>query len=196
VREGEIHPPSLPIFRGEKGGRGDERGYTSALEGRGAGVREKPLGQEYLEMVQDGVVAAQYIRSWQLEPEDAVLLAPAYTFLMNNRAVDYQFWLDIGSRGWFERLEQPLTHPYVLSRQWPLNTPWTDVEEYETNQETLYRLALGLLRRCRKKVFLGLSELNEQGNDQKGPLLKAIQRVLRGGSSPSMLEEDRDDGLA
>ncbi|NIO70598.1 MAG: hypothetical protein GTN71_16600, partial [Anaerolineae bacterium] len=27
----------------------------------------KPLGQEYVEMVQDGVVAAQYIRSWQLQ---------------------------------------------------------------------------------------------------------------------------------
>jgi hypothetical protein len=70
------------------------------------------------------------------------------------------------------------------------------VEEYETSQETLYRLTLGLLRRCRQKVFLGLCELNEQGNDQKGPLLKAIQRVLRGGAPSSILEEDTDDGLA
>lgn len=164
------------------------------LQGEGENTRN--LGQEYLEMVQDGVVAAQYIKSWRLEPEDAVLLAPAYTFLMNNRPVDYQFWLDIGSRGWFERLEQPLTHPYVLSRQWPQNMPWTDAEEYETDQDTLYRLALGLLRRCRKQVFLGLSELNEQGTDQKGPLLKAIQRVLRGGASPAMPEEEFDDELA
>jgi hypothetical protein len=155
--------------------------------------RSKSLGQEYLEMVQDGVVAAQYIHGWQIGPEDAVLLAPAYTFLMNNRPVDFQFWLDIGSRGWFERLEQPLTHPYVLSRQWPQNTPWTDVEEYETSQETLYRLTLGLLRRCRQKVFLGLCELNEQGNDQKGPLLKAIQRVLRSGPPGPFTEEDLDD---
>ncbi len=141
--------------------------------------REKPLGQEYLSMVQDGVVAAQYIQSWQIETEDAVLLAPAYTFLMRNRPVDYQFWLDVGSRGWFERLYQPLTHPYVLSRQWAGNTVWSDLEEHEASQETLYRLALGLIRRCRRKVYLGLSEMNEQGNDQKGPLLKAIQRVLR-----------------
>jgi hypothetical protein len=165
-------------------GKGENIGSSNEPEGR-----SKSLGQEYLEMVQDGVVAAQYIHSWQIEPEDAVLLAPAYTFLMNNRAVDYQFWLDIGSRGWFERLEQPLTHPYVLSRQWPANTPWTDVEEFETSQETLYRLTLGLLRRCRQKVFLGLNELNEQGNDQKGPLLKAIQRVLRGGV-PSVINEE------
>lgn len=139
----------------------------------------KPLGQEYLEMVQDGVVAAQYIRSWQIQPEDAVLLAPAYTFLMSNRPVEVQFWLDIGSRGWFERLYQPLTHPYVLSRQWPPHAVWTDAEEYEASQETLYRLALGLIRRCRRKIYLGLSELGEQGYEQQGPLLKAIQRVLR-----------------
>jgi hypothetical protein len=55
---------------------------------------------------------------------------------------------------------------------------------------------LGLLRRCRQKVFLGLSELNEQGNDQKGPLLKAIQRVLRGGAPSPIIEEGLDDELS
>jgi hypothetical protein len=139
----------------------------------------KPLGQEYVEMVQDGVVAAQYIRSWQLQPEDAVLLAPAYTFLMSNRPVDYQFWLNAGGRGWWERLYQPLTHPYVLSRHWPSNEVWTDADEFETRQDALYRLTLGLIRRCRRKITLGLSELGEQGYEQQGPLLQAIQRVLR-----------------
>ena len=139
----------------------------------------KPVGQEYVEMVQDGVVAAQYLRSWQVQAEEAVLLAPAYTFLMANRPVDYQFWLDIGGRGWFERLYQPLTHPYVLSREWPARAAWTDVEEYTSGQETLQRLSLGLIRRCRRKVYLGLSELSEQGYEHKGPLLQAMQRVLR-----------------
>ena len=77
------------------------------------------IGKEYLLMVQDGVIAAQYMRSWQAREGGAVLLAPAYTFLMSNYPVDYQFWLDAGSSGWFERLFQPLTHPYVLGRGWP-----------------------------------------------------------------------------
>ena len=139
----------------------------------------KTTGQEYVEMVQDGVVAAQYLRSWQIQAEEAVFLAPAYTFLMANHAVDYQFWLDIGGRGWFERLYQPVTHPYILSREWPANTTWTDVEEYLSSQETLNRLAMGLIRRCRRKIYLGLSELSEQGYEHKGPLLQAFQRVLR-----------------
>jgi hypothetical protein len=140
---------------------------------------DKPLGQEYIEMVQDGVIAAQYIASWQLQPEDAVLLAPAYTFLMSNRPVDIQFWLDVGSRGWWERLYQPLTQPYVLSRHWPRDAVWTDADEVEARQETLHRLTQGLIRRCRCKVYLALSELGEHGREQKGQLLQAIQRVLR-----------------
>lgn len=138
-----------------------------------------PLGREYLAMVQGGVIAAQYLSSWYEQPEDAVLLAPAYTFLMSNRAVEVQFWLDVGSRGWSERLYQPLTHPYVLSHTWEVGRPWTDADEVSITKVSLYRLVQGLLRRCRSRVFLGLSELGEQGFEQRGPLLMALQRVLR-----------------
>jgi hypothetical protein len=146
-----------------------------------AGVDDSsvPLGKEYSEMVEEGVIAAQYVRSWRLQPEDAVLLAPAYTFIIRNQPVDYQFWLNVGGSGWWERLYQPLTHPYVLSRRWPRDTVWTDTNEVRVRQEALYSLALGLIRRCRRKIYLGLSELGEQGYEQKGPLLQAVQRVLR-----------------
>jgi len=146
---------------------------AGALEEEGV-----PLGKEYLLMVEDGVIAAQYMRSWQAGPEEAVLLAPAYTFLMSNRPVDYQFWLDAGSRGWFERLYQPLTHPHVLSRHWPAGRTWSDEDEHEAGQQSLHRLALGLLQRCRRGLFLGLSELGEQGYEQRGPLLSAFHRLL------------------
>jgi hypothetical protein len=137
-----------------------------------------PLGLEYLHMVQEGVIAAQYIRSWQTQPDEAVLIAPAFTFLMSNRPVRVQFWLDAGSRGWAERLNQPLTHPYVLSRGWSRGRLWTDYDEVATGQELLYNLALGLLHRCRERLYLGLSELGEQGYETRGPLLQALQRVL------------------
>jgi len=139
----------------------------------------KSTGLEYLEMVRQGVIAAQYLRSWETEPNEAVLVSPAYTYLMSNRPVEVQFWLDIGSRGWFERLYQPLTHPYVLSRHWTPGRPWTDAEEIAAGQDTLRRLIQGLLRRCRQKIFLGLSILGEQGYEQQGPLLSAFQRLLQ-----------------
>jgi hypothetical protein len=101
---------------------------------------------------------------------------------MNNRPVDIQFWLDVGSRGWFERLYQPLTHPYVLSRYWPMSRLWTDSEELDASVQGTQRLVSGLLRRCRSRVYLGLSELGEQGYEQRGPLLRALNRVLKGAS--------------
>jgi superfamily I DNA/RNA helicase len=42
-----------------------------------------PIGLEYVRMVKEGVVASQYLLSWRLQPEEAVLLAPAYTFLVS-----------------------------------------------------------------------------------------------------------------
>ena len=145
----------------------------------------QPVGKEYLEMVYEGVIAAQYLRSWRAgdtppeQTDQAVLIAPAYTFMLSNQAVSYQFWLDVGSSGWFERLDQPLTQPYVLSRQWLAGKRWTDDDEFQTSQEALYRLAIGLIRRCRKKVYLGLSDLSEQGYEERGPLLRAFQRVFK-----------------
>jgi hypothetical protein len=140
---------------------------------------EPSLGRDYLALVEDGVIAAQYVAAWQEPEEDAVLLAPAHTFLMMNRPVDYQFWLDVGSRGWFERLYQPLTQPYVLSRHWENTHPWDTDDEFAAGQQRLYRLTIGLIRRCRKQIVLGLSELDEQGLEPRGQLLWAFNQVLR-----------------
>jgi hypothetical protein len=137
------------------------------------------VGKEYIEMVQDGVIAAQYIPSWQTQNENAVFIAPAYTFLISNYPVDIQFWLDVGNRSWSERLYQPLTHPYVLSRNWSGDKTWTDVDEVETSEQVLYALVSGLLNRCRRKLYLGLSEYNEQGYEQRGMLLQAFHRILQ-----------------
>ena len=133
----------------------------------------------YITLLNDGVIAAQYVPAWTDPADEAVLLAPAYTFLMSNRPVDVQFWLDAGSSGWVERLFQPLTHPYVLSRHWPHAQVWTDADEVQANDATLAHLLTGLLRRCRKKVYLGLTELGESGYEQRGALLQAFQKVLQ-----------------
>ncbi len=141
------------------------------------GIADWSLGQEYVEWVRRGIAANQYAR----EPRhaDSVLIAPAYTFLVSNRPVGYQFWLDIGSRRWFERFSQPLTHPYVLSKQWTPGDKWTDEREDEARREALYQLALGLIRRCRQRVYFGISELGENGYENQGELLQVFNRMLR-----------------
>ncbi len=105
-------------------------------------IVSEEIGKEYIQMVESGVLAAQYLAPQDNAPENVVLLAPAYSFLMANRAVGYQFWLDAGSHGWWERLFQPLTQPYILSRQWPRGRKWTDADEFASNQESMARLVI------------------------------------------------------
>ena len=142
---------------------------------------EFDLGREYLSMLADGVIAAQYLESWRSENKDAILVAPAYTFLMMNRPATVQFWIDPGSSGWVERLSQPLTHPYVLSREWESNQGrlWTDTDEVTKETESLARLVGGLLSRCRERIILAMSDLGESGFEGRGVLLRAFQKVLQ-----------------
>ena len=141
------------------------------------------VGREYLAMLDDGVIAASYIEAWRSEDKDAVLVSPAHTFLMMNRPVTYQFWLDPGSSGWFERLSQPVTHPYVLSRGWEPGRMWTETDEVQNNREAMARLISGLLLRCRERVYLGIAELGESGFEGRGELLRAFQKVLAASES-------------
>jgi hypothetical protein len=150
----------------------------SPLGGEGL-RRSEDLALDYIDMVEEGVLAAQYVSSWEIRPENALLLVPAYTFLMMNQPVSVQFWLDAGSRAWFERIYQPLTHPYVLRRDWPEGQVWADEDELRVREEALGRLILGLTRRCRQRIYLAFSELNERGYEQQGPLLQAVQHLLR-----------------
>lgn len=135
------------------------------------------LGRAYVQLVQSGALSALFVPGWRTA-EDAVFLAPAYTFMMRNRPVAIQFWLDIGASGWWERLYQPLTHPYVLTQHWPPQEIWSDSAEYQTRQETLHRLLLGLIRRTRDRIYLGITDYSESGFEQHGPLLALINRLL------------------
>ncbi len=137
------------------------------------------LNRAYIDTLSQGIMAAQYIRSWESAPDEAVLITPATTFLMSNRPVSYQFWLDAGSSGWWERIAQPLTHPYILADDWTPGRPWTDADEVAAQRDRLYRLVLGLTRRCREQIIIANAEIGEQGFEQRGQLLRALQQMLR-----------------
>ena len=129
-------------------------------------------------MVKTGVLANQYPKSWQSKPDNTVYLLPAYTYLLSNISADFQFWLDVGSRGWYERIFQPLTNPHILNRGWDIGQPWTDLEEISINQDNLNKITSGLIRRCKKGLFFCLTEKDERGFEQKGLLIQAINKSL------------------
>ncbi len=153
--------------------------FRAAMDASTINLSGFDLGQEYIAMLEDGALAAQYLESWRSENADSILVAPAHTFLMMNHPVNVQFWLDPSSSGWAQRLSQPLTHPYVLSRHWEDGKIWTDADEVNAETESLARLISGLLSRCREKIFLALADLGEGGFEQRGALLKAFQKIIQ-----------------
>jgi hypothetical protein len=138
---------------------------------------DESLGKEYVQMVESGVLAAQFYTGSENMVEIAVLLAPAYTYLMENRSVQYQFWLGAGSLSWWQRLYQPLTQPYILNRGWIQGNKWTDADEYNANQNSMNRLVSGLLHHCRRKIYIANVGLNESGIEERGPLLQSLQAL-------------------
>ncbi len=154
-----------------------EKGQPDNTQHATRNTQHANVGRAYSKLVESGALGALFAPGWKVN-EEAVLLAPAYTYMMRNRAVDVQFWLDIGSSGWWERLYQPLTHPYVLSPRWQSGQPWTDFDEFQTRQTTMYRLLMGLIRRTRQRIFIGVSEYSENGIEQRGPLLMLVNRLL------------------
>jgi hypothetical protein len=153
------------------------RRTTQTANGGQAPTTFTTLGRSYLQLVESGALGALFVPGWRVV-EDAVFLAPAYTFLLRNKPVDVQFWLDIGATGWWERLYQPLTHPFVLSHRWPADEPWSDAEEYHRRQDILHRLLVGLIRRTRRRIYLAVSDYSESGYEQRGALLMLINRLL------------------
>lgn len=140
---------------------------------------QKLAGKAFIGSVDSGLIAASYLSEWQSQPGDDILIAPVMSYLMRNEPVDYQFWLNIGSKGWYERLEQPLTHPIVLSRHWQEGKQWTADDEVSYNQANLQRTLSGLILRCKIKVFALTSDYNEAGVEERGQLLTLFQNLFR-----------------
>lgn len=143
------------------------------------------LGRQYYRLIEEGLLAAQYQMDEREAAGEAVQILPAFTYLTFDRKSSVQFWLDIGSPAWAERLYQPLTHPYVMSRTWDRGEKWTDEHERDVRREIAATLTTGLIRRCREKIYLCHSAYGEQGLEQQGVLLNAIQRILTQNVDPA-----------
>ena len=141
-------------------------------------VDDISAGLEYISCVESGLLPSAIIANEE-KTEKAVLIAPAHTFLMENRTVNYQFWLDIGSLGWWERLNQPLTNPYLLNRTRDMGQLWTEAHEFDANQASMVKIIEGLISRCGKMVYVNTVRTNEYGSEQRGPLLQAFHTLQK-----------------
>ena len=149
---------------------------------------EPALGSAYAQSIDQGLLPSSF--SGFNREHAGVLIAPAHTFLMKNETVDYQFWLDIGSLGWWERLYQPLTNPYVYQSGWTVDAGWNEQREYAVNQDMMAKVINGLLLRCRQGVNASIVQTNEYGAQNSGPLLKAFQKMIKRSKSKESMTQD------
>ena len=152
--------------------------FSQSFE-EGSPLHQSQLNPEFIRSVADGIISAQYLTDWDASSQTGVLITPVLTFLMQNRPVDYQFWLNLGSSGWYQRLEQPLTHPYVLSRNWLPGRKWTAEDELALSMDNLDSTLRGLIARCRRKIYLEISTFGESGTEERGLLLTRMQALFR-----------------
>ncbi len=131
---------------------------------------------EYLRSVESGLLPSAIFTNEE-KIKNSLVIAPAHSFLMENRKVNYQFWLDIGSLGWWERLNQPLTNPYLLNRNRHQGEIWTEAHEFDANQAGMRKIVAGLINRCGKIIFVNTVHTNEYGSEQRGPLLQAFHTL-------------------
>jgi len=159
--------------------------FAAAVRPQGAGVgtsdeelSEQQMWSEYVQLILGGITSAQYLLDWPEPDGKAVILATAYGYLTRDLRSRFQFWTALGDEGWMSRPNQPLTHPYVLRRDWPVGQPWSDAEDLAANREALGRVIQGLAARCMGKVYLAYSDLGIGGEEQTGELQHALLRAL------------------
>ena len=152
--------------------------FRRAIE-RDGGLSVTDVACDYVQFILGGIASAQYLLDWpDPERDEGILLAPVHAYLTRDVRSDHQFWIDVGSDGWWNRPNQPLTHPYVLSRRWPVGQPWRDIEEEQVRRESLGRVIQGLAARCRGNIYLAYSELGIDGNEQGGRLQRAVVTAM------------------
>ncbi|MDA0337143.1 MAG: hypothetical protein O2782_18430, partial [bacterium] len=136
----------------------------------------------YAEMVEEGIVSAAHVTPMaEADVQSVLVVAPVYTYLLEERTARYQFWLDVGSISWWEPPHQPLTNPHVLARNWPRDGRWNDAIDFDTRNRVLARLVRGLCSRASGTVYLCWSETDgSMGGAPAGdaPLLRAATRLL------------------
>ncbi|HJP32744.1 MAG: hypothetical protein QF689_13145 [Candidatus Latescibacteria bacterium] len=146
------------------------------------GARDLSAAEGYVAMVEEGVVSAAHTVPMSAADEESVLVvAPVYTYLLEERTARYQFWLDVGSISWWEPPHQPLTNPHVLARGWQPGGRWTDAVDFETRNRVLARLVRGLCSRASGTIYLCWSETEGgagSGHAADTPLLRAAMDLL------------------
>lgn len=149
-----------------------------------SGADFKKLGSHFINMLQNGTLAAEvlYHSSDRGEEAQGIILATPYKFLFSDiREVKYIFWLDISSQKWQQGLSKELSNPYIFTPNW--KGRWDDeIDQYLRHNKLLGYLQ-NILSRCSSGLYLGDSYLDSRGWEQEGGLYSWLNPRQAGGEN-------------
>ena len=146
--------------------------------GRSIGLEtEADIGIALVDGINQGLVTSNPPDLGDPPDPNGVMISTAYGFLLSERVVDVQVWLESAAQGWWDIPRQPLSNVFVLAKSWGTDRLWTMEEEMRTRNQLLSQVTRGLVSRCRRGVVLAHNELDRRGQEQDGHLWRALQMV-------------------
>lgn len=150
---------------------------------------EKQLGEDFIDMVLRGTLAADVLFRPPSTHEQVIIATP-YRFLFSPyiKQVKYLFLLDTASENWLQSSAKELTNPFILSRQWHDEDEWSDELDQTLRKEQLTSYLQSLLGKCTAGIYVANSYYNSHGWEQEGLLVEWLQGegVLEDGAASDL----------
>ena len=136
------------------------------------------VGKALITGINQGLVTANPPDLGDPPDPDGIMISTAYGFLLAERPVHVQVWLEVAATGWWDIPRQPLNNVFVQAASWPSQRLWTAEEEVRVRNQLLSQVIRGLTMRCTGGIVLANSDLDRRGQQQDGPLWRALQAML------------------
>lgn len=138
----------------------------------------RAIGRAFIQGINNGLVSANPPDLGEPPDPNGVLITTVYSFLLSEKKVPVQVWLETAATGWWDMPRQPLSNTFVLAQSWDPDDIWTMEDDVRIRNALLSRIVRGLTSRCELGIVLATSDLDRRGVRQDGPLWRALLPLL------------------
>lgn len=131
-------------------------------------------GRDFVIAIKRGIKGIEVLEE---RPEDAIVIATPYSYLMNPIFSKAQIWLDASDIDWEDPDIRPLSNPYVFLPGW--KGTWTPAIEDMYSRLMLSKRIVNLLKRCSERLIVINCRLSSRFTEQGGMLMEYIQKTCR-----------------
>lgn len=135
---------------------------------------DQTCGADFIISVKRGIKGMEVLRE---RPNDAVVIATPYSYLLNPLASGVQIWLDVSDKDWEDSGVRPLSNPYLFLPGW--EGTWNTHIEALYSRRMLSAKVVNLLKHCKDSLVVIDCRLTPRFAEQDGMLMKYLQGTCR-----------------